>query len=150
MKATELRIGNYVNSNIGILKISKIQTDNKDEPKYSGWRIDRPMHGQSEEFIKPIELTEEWLLKLGFEKKEWKEFSYRFSHVKGLQQGYVYNRVWAFILHKDNLCAFGRINTDGNYPDAWNFNEMGLTPRYVHELQNLFYTLTNQELTIKE
>ena len=78
----------------------------------------------------PIPLTEEWLIKFGLQHK-----SFSFDHER---------------LHKD-------IGVGYNGDDFIN-NEMSLLYKkkvlfkiqYVHQLQNLYFALTNEELTIKE
>ena len=72
-------------------------------------------------YIKPIPLTEEWLLKFGFFKK-----------------------ARCYFLYKDlkiTVC-------DGKfYFFTFHFN---VELKYVHQLQNLYFALTGEELTIKE
>ena len=73
-----------------------------------------------DEFI-PITLTEEWLLKFGF-KKKYK--SYEKCDFTFLQGGF------------DKL--------------AYKLTIIENTPKYVHQLQNLYFALTGEELTFKE
>jgi hypothetical protein len=58
MKANELRIGNYVYDTLG--KVNKIDLE-------AITYVVKEPHNQ----VKPIPLTEEWLLKFGFEKDTW-------------------------------------------------------------------------------
>jgi hypothetical protein len=105
MKANELRIGNYILSSTGeVIKCLMIR-QNSDISN-----------------LKPIPLTEEWLLKFGFE-------VYEFDH-KSNQYGYK-NRL---IVIRDGL-----------------FVEYGSNVKiqYVHQLQNLIYALTGEELNAK-
>lgn len=71
--------------------------------------------------FKPIPLTEEWLLKFGFEEK----------------YGYIKNGV--------------HLNTDYSLfiEDEIGFNEWTADCEYVHQLQNLYFALTGEELIIK-
>ena len=73
--------------------------------------------------VKPIEITEEWLEKLGFVRDE--ETSYRW---------FILDRTIAYDL--DDNCI--RIS------DSWEFGKR----KYVHELQNLYYCLTQTELAV--
>ena len=77
----------------------------------------------------PIELTEEWLLRFGFQKDK-----------KG--------RLQYFCLFDENLVVkFTLMTIDFSTIKA---NGCKLDVKYVHQLQNLFYALTGQELEIKE
>jgi hypothetical protein len=80
------------------------------------------------EDFKPIPLTEEWLIKMGFE----------------IKQGMI-------SYDKGKLCLyFGETILSGEkgrtYFNSWAILEH--TPKHVHTLQNLYYALTNEELTI--
>jgi hypothetical protein len=77
--------------------------------------------------IKPIPLTEEWLLKFGFEKNE-----------NGLFK--LFNESEVPILLNEDL--------NGWTCDGINFSVNGT--QYIHQLQNLYFALTGEELTIKE
>ena len=74
--------------------------------------------------LKPIPLTEEWLLKFGFQKLY---DNYYLLYVGSLTINYYYNysgSTWKFMLE-----------------------EQLLDIKYVHEVQNLYYSLTKTELT---
>ena len=75
--------------------------------------------------IKPIELTEEWLAKLGLEKEDnhWSVLDpmLRFAIIEG--------RLHCSIGHDDFGIVYQVID-------------------YVHQLQNLFHSLTTEELTL--
>lgn len=103
MKANELRTGNYVYDTLG-----KVNTYIVKEP-----------HNQ----VKPIPLTEEWLLKFGFERS-------------GL-----YNV-------KDEVYVYDEYGlTDTGFEYRFNYTQIKL--KYVHQLQNLYFALTGKELTFK-
>lgn len=78
----------------------------------------------------PIPLTEEWLQRFGFIKK------ISASYATG-------DRVEFNTWSKEEL-------TYNSIQDSWWFNGriLKFQPRYVHTLQNLTHSLTNQELTI--
>jgi hypothetical protein len=72
----------------------------------------------------PIPLTEEWLLKLGFQKLY---DNYYLLYVGSFKINYYYNfsgSTWKFMLEEELLDI-----------------------KSVHELQNLYYSLTKKELT---
>ncbi|MCK5605295.1 hypothetical protein KAR91_25610 [Candidatus Pacearchaeota archaeon] len=79
-----------------------------------------------DEMFTPIPLTEEWLIKFGFEK---------------------------IIAHKDKRCIhyiineielLANINGDGIYDLLWGVCEI----KYVHQLQNLYFCLFGKELNL--
>jgi len=131
MKANEFRIGNWVNEircdgKLYPSQITHIQTrDGFNKIKCNGWFADSP-----------IPLTEEWLLKFGFVKN---------------------NDEW--ILDPSFNVRIIIYNTD-NYNGVMFYTRTihtDFTPIYcnkiinnVQQLQNLYFALTGEELTIKE
>ena len=110
LTAADLRVGNYVYDNLGgILRIKGVNVDS------------------DLSHIKPIPLTEEWLIKFGFERNE-----------NGLFK--LFNQSEVPILLNGDL--------NGWTCDGINFSINNT--QYVHQLQNLYYALTNTELTFKE
>jgi hypothetical protein len=116
LEAKELRIGNLVQ------ELGDIVTVGLDTFKHY-----KQMPNLMNENIKPIPLTDEWLIKFGF---EW----------VGECSGYfdTYHAVYLF--------ASGTIEF---HPYCTNDEDLHLTIKYVHQLQNIYFALTNQELTIK-
>jgi len=121
--ANELRIGNLVKWREHILSIKSIDYEsvyvelNEElrilyETKYLYLPITE---------IEPVPLTEELLLKFGFEKDVTE-----------------YNICW-FLNHVYIWFV------DGEY-----INELDLPIKYVHQLQNLYFALKGEELTLKE
>lgn len=80
--------------------------------------------------VEPIPLTEEWLLKFGFVKSSedsdnaWLNLRYRFLNFSS-----------------DESVEFKKV--------FLNVNKMDVVCDYVHQLQNLYFALTGEELTIK-
>lgn len=118
MKATELRIGNYYN-----------------------WRGgDAPDEGYDEIFsgkdfadickhpnwFRPIPLTEEWLLRFGFKRTD------VFQAVRFELSEY-------FVV---------TIHDSGNINFCLRNNSFSVSLKYVHQLQNLYFALTGEELKI--
>ena len=141
MKANELRVGNLVSYHENISVVHGIT-----DPDYgNGIHIhyEHTCIGCDEKLIEPIPLTEEWLFKFGFEKKPDMRYYSRNSQVN------------SWLLIKDDLVIQMYKNYNGvidfrfNYPsaDPSNFKSMGI--RFVHQLQNLYFALTGEELTIK-
>lgn len=135
MKASELRIGNWVNSEgifyatdqpyakIGAIGPGKsIGLERTNTSSLDGGDTDQ---------IAPIPLNEEWLIKLGF---------VRVSS---------YDDEWCIESYRHFRIAFDRdgdIGTAhlGRYKGTYKIID------YVHQLQNLYFALTGTELTIKE
>ena len=135
MEIRELRIGNLVEmldkvitypsgvtkkkQNGGVFEIDSIHGDNTIRLKSNDMSHPNYCDGSIGCFglknIKPIPLTEEWLVKFGFKKgvKGW---------FKTLDKNYKFN---LYLYH------------DSKY-------------KSVHQLQNLYFALTNEELTFKE
>lgn len=87
--------------------------------------------------LKPIPLTEEWLKKFGFKKTGKKDIK-KFYGI-----GWLYTRSAYQIFIDFCDCA---VSEETN--DTAIFIEADI--EYVHQLQNLYQALTNQELTIDE
>lgn len=112
----ELRLGNYVKSSSAF----KILSINQLYVSLSNGTISNIAD------LLPIELTEDWLLMFGFEKRD----DDKYYHHK-------YNRTWV----KIESCIV-----------KWYGNAIGglVMIDYVHELQNTFAVFTKEELTIKK
>lgn len=119
----ELRLENLVTDSSGrIFKVLELLSDylrvyseNKD------W-----LNSQSKTYIdlEPIELTEEWLFKLGY-KRDKNEYC-----VSGFDRFNVFQSVKGPYIFCDDEKSIRYVE-------------------YVHELQNIFFALTGEELTIK-
>lgn len=91
------------------------------------------------DLIKSIPLTEEWLIKFGFHQNG-KYFIYSFLD---------YNYCFQYANFRDNW-GFYQEYTDSPFPedlDKRYFISCGI--KYLHQLQNLYFALTNEELVIK-
>lgn len=126
MEVKELRINNLIYNDFG--EIAHIYgVDEKSiltKVKENGWGICfKP---------KPIPLTEEWFLKFGFT-RHWEDFYNDVIYIKKVTDDYT-EFEW------------------GVYP-----NELGsgiqiknsIKLKYVHQLQNLYFALTGEELILK-
>ena len=121
MKAEELKAGNLVQTNYeGVLEVININSDSFD---YIDTRKPtyKAIGRNTLEYVDPIPLTEEWFLKFGFEKTMFGHYKLRSFYIDLHSNTYRLNREWVNI----------------------NF-------QYIHSFQNLYFALTNQELTIKE
>lgn len=108
--------------------ILSLKVTSKFEPHQIGKAayIDDIKYDKKEKYYKPISLTEEWLNKFGFEKRG-------ISFDNGV--------IEIEITVLDNSFYFKFEGMKGM--------EIKVL-KYVHQLQNLFHSLTGEELTIKE
>ena len=134
MKANELRIGNYVKLDDKFIEI--------DIDSFSTKNImDLPLT----DWVNPIPLTEEWLIKLGFKlKKQWEEIT---NPTTLKEEDIKFHKIKKY---ENEKCIAIYVIIELNYISVY------VTPRhltkhiYVHQLQNLYFALTGEELTIKE
>jgi hypothetical protein len=126
--ARELRIGNLIDKGGVAFRVLTIDEDgcmcepiNEYDAEDNSWHLSR---------VEPIPLTEEWLLRLGFTKTEYNDgvemFMFIYFHLE-LRNNHLYLE-----------CE------DSHY--SRNLKHI----KYVHQLQNLYHSLTESELKIKE
>jgi hypothetical protein len=127
MKANELRIGNLI---YGVSE--RIETviglGNKTISVYPGKLIDAQMFFSEDDF-EPIPLTGEWLMKFGFKKNE-----RRLENVYNLGIFEYATSCETVDLEIQHLEGVATYTTE---------------TKYVHQLQNLYFALIGEELTIK-
>jgi hypothetical protein len=147
MKANELRIGNYLmdDESDTLVVVSRIESI-----EYTNWNSGDEFnivvleYGTKERYLegdfRPIPLTEEWLLKLGFSMDDeylsmWiNDYKYCFKYRDWAKN-------WAFYIEY----------TDSPHPKDENQKyPVSFDIRYVHQLQNLYFALTGYELEIKD
>jgi len=142
MKVTELRVGNLVKSNNPIYRhewLGKTLAilEIKDE-SVSVIAVDELpcafVGGQFLKYIEPIELTPEILIKVGFTERSNSQGTY--YHIKHKEFG-----GYAYDLEKKYISTY--------YPAACN-GFCSLDIEYLHQLQNLYFALTGEELTLKQ
>ena len=127
IKANELRIGNFIEYDGRIFQIDTISNEfptlNTDEFGIGvvDWNN-----------IQPIPLTEEWLLNFGFGIDE--EYDNTFIDNTSLKNEIIRVSIDSHYFTIDLFC--GQVLEIPNI-------------KYVHQLQNLYFALTGEELTIK-
>jgi hypothetical protein len=134
IKANELRIGNLVLGRFGgdVFPREVIGIDNSTVYFTEGFE-NRFRDKQDLEDVKPIPLTEEWLVRFGFEKEE--------ADAKGIA-------VWDEFYHGTFLISNHGTGIEDYHFIAYEGEVVDV--RFVHELQNLFFAIKREELTIKE
>jgi hypothetical protein len=140
MKASELRIGNYI-SRCDLfdnhVRIEQILGIDKKATTTGAFKV---LCTYSE--IEPIPLTEEWLLNFGF------------KHIKGdFNRGRIKIDCYSMQLPHTYgaTCYLESFKKEGNLSIKMNWLNTGFHMEYdyVHQLQNLYFALTNDELKIK-
>jgi hypothetical protein len=127
MEARELRIGNYVLCRGAFARVTSISEDGIGYVKQSGIGEGKiPL-----KLVKPITLTEEWLLKFGFEVNEFHK-NYK------IKVDYYHHSIKFY----ENEWVYSNDISDASCHTIASVN-------YVHQLQNIYFALTNEELTIK-
>ena len=127
--ANELRIGNLVldDTSKNIMIVSRIESvDHTEWNSGDQYNIRCLQFGTIETYydgnFKPIPLTEEWLLKLGF-------YKYKGDNSDCFLNGF------------ETACNMRMLFYKGSLIKNINF---------VHQIQNLYFALTGEELTIKK
>ena len=108
MKANEIRLGNYYDHNGEYRQVTPSVIEEV-------WNAERT-------WCKPIPLTEEWLIKMGFNRSGlYYHLNDVYIHTMGIFEPYFY----------------------------YQYNGKECIIESLHQLQNLFYCLCGEELTIK-
>ena len=125
LKASDLRINNFISDIHATDKFyGVVNKVDKDKVYYNGFV-------SKIEDVRGIPLTDEWLLKLGFELLYTGKFRKVYDFAKDLRFGYSDNH--------------GLSNTQSAVTFVGNsFTHI----KYVHQLQNLYFALTQRELTV--
>lgn len=146
MNPTELRIGNYV------FGITDTYVDREDKIDVNVFKVallaedvikldigfgtlesyeQKPIISRRLNELKPIPLTEQWLLKFGFENVE--------------------NESIEFILELEEKFLLSIIIEDLTWAVGYGFDwSRTFNIKYVHQLQNLYFLLTSEELKLKQ
>lgn len=89
----------------------------------------------------PIPLTEEWLLKFGFEKGNHNWFRLYFNY-----DNLADSDCFTYNINSKMLCLESFYGGE----KKGSIQLLSLNEKHVHQLQNLYFTLTNEELKISE
>jgi hypothetical protein len=120
MKTTELRTGNYISTSYMSSSTLKVTAIHSDRVYFESVTHDFKSNTISS-YIEPIPLTEEWLLKFGFEYNE-----------------------------HGNFLSKGGLNYNKGNRGSWHYCFTGIRQiEFVHTLQNVFFSLTGEELEVE-
>ena len=148
MKATELRIGNYIH-------FTNILKTEKEVVQVSGRYLANFTREDFEisTYYQPIELTEKWLFKFNFKYQD-KDINRKDGKLERRYISPYFGMGKEFYLE---LC----LPDDREFKCTWLHWDIGggskfihlpnpRYPNYVHELQNLYFSLSGEELTLKQ
>lgn len=143
IKAKDFRIGNYyLDENCQLIEMSG----------YALWQFsikeNLGRHDEIKKLFNPILLTEEWMLKLGFIKEEGKkESAHHGPYFSIWVNDYKYS--FAFASFRGDWGTYIEY-TDSPFEEDENKKypfSSGI--KYVHQIQNFFYTAEEEELQLK-
>lgn len=129
LSARELRIGNWVYNNEG----------ERDEEVDLSFFEFLSTEEYDLDYYDPIPLTEEWLLRFGFEKLVFN------SEVTGYGFEYL-----IALIEKDEYIVVCDDMSVGTYSSGDFAHVIYPNKYHIHQLQNLYVALTGEELTIKK
>jgi len=146
MEIQELRIGNWIESENDFFQIETLQSQNywkfngniKNDIEIDFIDQNKNTYWCELKDINPIPITEEWLLRFGFEKKEKSNLYLISIHEFNLKKLCVYLDI--------NNCTIAMVDYFSNLEKTELFP---LNYKYIHQLQNLFYSITQTELQCK-
>lgn len=123
MIANEFRLGNRV-----LVPDTGQEAEITAINKHVGVVVNSSMAWINIESVKPIPLTEEWLIKFGFES----------------EQNDYDKQINCFVFNQITLYD----HQNGSY-SLYRYNDAHVYLPHVHQLQNLYFALTSEELSIK-
>ena len=142
IKANELRIGNWVSVDGKSIQVESINEDGINQEISSGWygSWDTEYEGRFYDWhkdesrtVQPIPITEDILIKCGFEEIDGdKMFPYFQKRITMVLDEYKFD-----------------ISTRGDNEWRWIEGNVNVPFCYLHQLQNLYFSLTGEELKIE-
>ena len=130
MKASELRIGNFIEQPNRVGKVSEIWGE---AVKIEGYN-----NGYDYNHTSPIELNEQWLIDLGFEKILFYDIDGHYYKLELSDEPF------------NDLYLLSDEGLDGNFSSVEIIEHSDTFKyKYVHQVQNLYFALTGKELTLK-
>ena len=130
MKTSELRVGNYI----------KLMLNDEDFAVVQVTLNDLEAVDNKKGVYEPIPLKEEWLLKRGF-------FVENFDYSIPISECKV---VWLTLIPQDEECTAYSVCVTQTDKDEDDQNVFLSDISYVHQVQNLYFALTGNELKYEE
>lgn len=132
LQTKDLRLNNLLEVDGVIIQVGKI------EEKHITWNLSKndklrvwnPFLSINDERIKPIPLTEEWIVKFGFKKIDHHRFKIQPSQYDWFYTYSIHDNAFRFYVEDTILC----LNTIF----------------YVHQLQNLYFALNGEDLVLSD
>lgn len=132
LKCTDLRIGNLIDYFGDIIKVDTIDYFDGKE-RVGGKTKDEDRVFDKPSYFDPIELTEELLVKIGFVKENEVNRMYNNRCVVSYYIGNFYKELVIEVRREKGFYKNNMVHYD---------------IKYLHELQNAYYCLTNEELEV--
>ena len=141
IQANDLRIGNYIDYAGEIVQVDGVRPPILKEKEYRVYFKD----GRAKsDFLNYIPITEEWLLKFGFKPDSYSGSQGSISCYRKKINDFIGAYKHIELIGECSISVFYfQCNTKG----VWN---SGVVVESIHELQNLFFVLTGEELTVNE
>ncbi len=134
LQSRELRIGNLVMDNAKV----KIVTSGM----ISNWDIIKRDYGG----YNPIPLTEEWLLRFGFNSNNHEIHETYFINISLIER-YDFENFLTILVMDD--CCYVDVTEKEIHPDTMSYRVTLKDINHVHQLQNLYFALTGEELKLQ-
>lgn len=144
MKASELRIGNFLAQGDTCVEVSGVSKENFGV-KFTSPTTFISTYTWDTEIVSPIPLTQEWLERLVFEKYQWTDAWFIRTRLGDLMIHFAHNSIHTYFTRVTNDSKGQKMNGR-----SWGLIDTTQNVRYIHQLQNLYFALTGEELTIKE
>jgi len=140
MEAQELRINNFISFGDSICKVVEIQKGCFYFEDEEGEELKSTTCEYS-----PILLTEEWHNNFGVVKSGFNQFEYNSPRKNNFNVDILFTGDYVYIRQRT---LSSRPSHNDDLISIWN-KDLTKRDMYVHEWQNLYYSLTGEELTIK-
>lgn len=167
MDARELKIGNYVTIEndawydlkdvplmVTMVKLEDDKMFPNSKSSVTACHLEDPKfdYSQFDEFIQPIKLTEEWITNFGLRLQSVSKHDFRYNKVLRTDKLYSTNP-----FNLDDTDTFEiEVIKDGDDNEIRRIGIKGIDHydacniQFVHELQNLYFALTKNELVLQE
>ena len=136
----ELRIGNTVSVDGLFITVESINSEGINIFVDDDVLIEYASFGDDDYHVKPIELTEEWHNKFGVKVNGHMSFVYELPRKQTIYLAIVFTGDYVYLRQGKEPKEFEMVS-------VWN-KDLMKRDMFVHELQNLYFALTGEELTV--